>query len=125
MGALRVLWGQYFRIFGGDVKAAASKKGLMQDPRVVELLQKISSGKWPPQNWRKKRLIATTLAAAASTDKLGVSVKPSFCIVDESSQLTEPALFAALKKFCPQRFRQLGTGKLKVKQRITFYSSNF
>ncbi|CAE7347282.1 ZGRF1 [Symbiodinium natans] len=70
-------------------------------PEVREALQSaIDRGLLPPKPaaWRRRRLVAVTTAALEAADLGQEALHCPFVLVDEASQLTEPAVFYALYK---------------------------
>ncbi|CAE7251232.1 ZGRF1, partial [Symbiodinium sp. CCMP2456] len=70
-------------------------------PEVRQALQSaIDHGLLPPKPtaWRRRRLVAATTAALESADLSPDVLSCPFVLVDEATQLTEPAIFYALQK---------------------------
>eukprot|EP00439_Symbiodinium_sp_Y106_P034152 s248_g4.t1 len=70
-------------------------------PEVRQALQSaIDHGLLPPKPtaWRRRRLVAATTAALESADLSPEALSCPFVLVDEATQLTEPAIFYALQK---------------------------
>lgn len=70
-------------------------------PEVRQALQSaIDHGLLPPKPtaWRRRRLVAATTAALETADLSPDVLSCPFVLVDEATQLTEPAIFHALQK---------------------------
>mmetsp|Transcript_96697 Transcript_96697/g.152389 ORF Transcript_96697/g.152389 Transcript_96697/m.152389 type:complete len:1120 (+) Transcript_96697:138-3497(+) len=81
-------------------------------PDVVGPLQQaIERGVLPPKSavWRRRRLVAATVAALSSAEHLGdTAVRCPFVLVDEATQLTEPAIFLCLRRAMARRILLMG-----------------
>jgi hypothetical protein len=81
-------------------------------PDVVGPLQQaIERGVLPPKSavWRRRRLVAATVAALSAAEHLGdLAVRCPFVLVDEATQLTEPAIFVCLRRALARRMLLMG-----------------
>jgi len=81
-------------------------------PEVAKSLQDaVERGVLPPRApiWRRRRLVAATTAALHAAEHLGPEAfRCAFVFVDEATQLTEPAVFACLRKASARRLLLVG-----------------
>jgi hypothetical protein len=77
----------------------------------ASLNKAVERGVLPPKaaTWRRRRLVAATAAALSAADHLGeLALHCPLVLVDEATQLTEPATFVCLRKAAARRVLLLG-----------------
>ncbi|CAJ1326888.1 unnamed protein product [Effrenium voratum] len=93
-----------------DFSEALKHQVGLDEPTAQALRQSVERGELPPRPsvWRKRRVLATTLAALEAADHLGEALRCPLVLVDEAAQLTEPQLFAALSRVSAECVLLLG-----------------